>query len=449
MEGRQAERSRLDRTRSAVLVASLLPLLALLGVSGLVVLPVLQGEGEERLGYAIVGGIVVAVLAVVAAFMVERRVVRARLLEASEAEARAERAQGAAGRLGALREAGEIRRHLMDTAKEMTGARRAAVWLRDGGTLRVTQALGLPLDDPSQNVIEVGHGIVGDVAATGVSARNQPLTGRDRERDAALSLRTHSSLIVPLRIHAEVIGALDLRNKRHHGRFDEADQAFVEALARQASVSLEAARFRDEHATFEEVMLGLLQGFVDRHLAWEGHTAAVVRLCDRIARHLQLPAPERSTLRLAALLHDLGLLQVEHPHSGPPGGPPEHAGLGAILLMQTAFWTPAAPLVRFHHERADGTGPLGLRGHEVPLSARILALAEHVDTVTNPASPWVEASETELMDRLDDPTQTGFDRVVVRAWLELEEQSHFGAATIPVTRGAGPEEEPREELDPD
>jgi hypothetical protein len=72
-----------------------------------------------------------------------------------------------------------------------------------------------------------------------------------------------------------------------------------------------------------------------------------------------------------------------------------------------------------------------------------------VDTVTNPASPWVEASETELMDRLDDPTQTGFDRVVVRAWLELEEQSHFGAATIPVTRGAGPEEEPREELDPD
>jgi|GEM_PF-6287362 len=401
---------------------------------------------DGRRVLALVGGLAGVGLCVTVGLGLLRRSVRIAMTRLSESEARAERAQAASGRLGALRDGGVIRRQLMEISKEMTGSRRSAVWLRDGNELRVVQALGLPIEHPA-NVIKMGEGLVGLSADRGITFRNEPLSSRDRQRDEALNLRTHTSLIVPIRLHSEVVGVLDLRNKRHRGTFDESDQGFVEALSRQAGVSLEGARFREDHGDFEEAMLILLQEFIDRHLTWPGHTGKVVRQATSLARAMGLPPADRRKLRLAAMLHDLGLKQVHDPRSGPVGGPPEHAELGAVLLMQNPFWASAAPLVRWSEERADGSGPLGLAGHDVPMVGRILAFAEWVDNVTNLGSPWGEFTETELRARLAAHGDPRFDSAVIKAFLSGEADLKISISTMPMSKLG--EADIREELDLD
>ncbi|MCO4769738.1 MAG: GAF domain-containing protein [Deltaproteobacteria bacterium] len=388
--------------------------------------------------------------AVVAALLVAQTLGRrsaARVEAAGKVSVRWERLQGAAGRLAAVRDAGMIRQQLMQIAQQLVGARRAAVWVRDGDELTVSQAHGLSLADARAHPLRVGEGLVGGVVASGETLRNGQLTARDRDRDTALSVKTHSSLIVPLVARGRVCAVLDLRNKAQHQPFLEEDQRLVESLSRQVGAFLAQAAFRQEQEDFEESMLSVLVEFIDGHLTWDGHTLAVVQLCSRLATALELPAQQRRTLRLAAMVHDIGLQQFPEPRSGAVGGEPMHAPAGGTLLERTKLWASAAPLVRMHEERMDGTGPLEIPGSETPLGARILALAEYVDTVTNPASPWFLCTTAELKSTLAERSDGRFDRAVVRAWLAAPHTTgpQPGMDTIPLAYDA----DIREELDLD
>jgi HD-GYP domain-containing protein (c-di-GMP phosphodiesterase class II) len=97
-------------------------------------------------------------------------------------------------------------------------------------------------------------------------------------------------------------------------------------------------------------------------------------------------------MRMAGLLHDLGMIGVRDDILNNPGPLSEdewknirrHPDIGADMIC----WHPAlavvAPIVRHHHERWDGSGyPAGLKGEIVPMGARMLAVAESFDTITN------------------------------------------------------------------
>ncbi|EQD44039.1 response regulator receiver modulated metal dependent phosphohydrolase, partial [mine drainage metagenome] len=123
-----------------------------------------------------------------------------------------------------------------------------------------------------------------------------------------------------------------------------------------------------------------------------GHTERVVALSESIGRELGLSDDELTHLRWGAYVHDLGKIGVPDAVLRKPGPltPDEwnlmqrHPEQGYHLLERLFFLSDALDVVRYHHERFDGKGyPLGLSGEEIPLLARIFAVADAYDAMTN------------------------------------------------------------------
>ena len=111
-----------------------------------------------------------------------------------------------------------------------------------------------------------------------------------------------------------------------------------------------------------------------------------------IGKELGLSESETEALRAAALLHDIGKLAVPEHIINKPGRLTQaefekmkvHPMVGAEILERVAFPYPVAPIVRSHHERWDGTGyPAGLKGEEIPIGARILAVVDCLDALAS------------------------------------------------------------------
>ena len=155
-----------------------------------------------------------------------------------------------------------------------------------------------------------------------------------------------------------------------------------------------------------------------------GHSQRVADLSVLLAKEMDLPAQDRETLRLGALLHDIGKIGINDNVLRKPGKltPEEfdhiklHPVLGARILQPLTFLAPHLPVVELHHERPDGRGyPHGLRGDDIPLFARIVHVADAFDAMTSarayrPARPAAEA-----MAELWRNVGTDFDPRVVQA----------------------------------
>lgn len=123
----------------------------------------------------------------------------------------------------------------------------------------------------------------------------------------------------------------------------------------------------------------------------ESHSMRVAELAARLGDQLGLNGREIELLRTAGSLHDLGKIGVRDSilNKAGPLTPDEweemrrHPDIGADMIEKHSALASAAPFVRFHHERWDGTGyPQGLRGDAIPLGGRILAVADSFDTIT-------------------------------------------------------------------
>ncbi len=136
--------------------------------------------------------------------------------------------------------------------------------------------------------------------------------------------------------------------------------------------------------------LALAIGAKDRQM--EGHLQRVQVYASAIGKEMHLTTGEMKALEAAALLHDIGKLAVpEHIISKPGRLTPEefdrmkiHPIVGAEILERVRFPYPVVPYVRHHHERWDGSGyPTGLRGEEIPIGARILAVVDCMDALAS------------------------------------------------------------------
>jgi len=116
-----------------------------------------------------------------------------------------------------------------------------------------------------------------------------------------------------------------------------------------------------------------------------GHGARVAALAVQLAQALELPPDQVEQIRYASYLHDIGKVGVPsrflHRRRDLFSGDPQplrlHPELGAQILTPIHFLGPAAEIVRAHHERWDGLGyPRGLRQRNIPLGARVLAIAD-------------------------------------------------------------------------
>jgi diguanylate cyclase (GGDEF)-like protein/putative nucleotidyltransferase with HDIG domain len=149
-----------------------------------------------------------------------------------------------------------------------------------------------------------------------------------------------------------------------------------------------------------------------------------------VAKQLGVNGPELEALHAASLLHDIGKLAVpEHIISKPGRLSPEefekmkiHTLVGAEILERVRFPYPVVPIVRAHHEKWDGSGyPMGLKGAEIPLGARILSAVDYLDALASDRQYRRALPMREVVQKLALESGKSFDPKVVDVLLKRYE----------------------------
>ena len=176
-----------------------------------------------------------------------------------------------------------------------------------------------------------------------------------------------------------------------------------------------------------------------------GHVHRVQALAVGLAKHCGVRGQkELDALRAAALLHDIGKLAVpEHILNKPsPLTDSEmremqvHPAIGAEILDSVSFPYPVVPVVRYHHERWDGGGyPEGLKQEEIPLGARILAIADCYDALRSDRPYRPRLSRAEAIDYIKALSSKAYDPLLVKELVanidELEGEIDKAAIRFP------------------
>ncbi len=231
------------------------------------------------------------------------------------------------------------------------------------------------------------------------------------------------------------------------------------SLARK--MLLQQQQQQDTNNQLKEVLFGLvrcLTATLDaRDEYTRGHSERVARMAVLIGEQMRLGHGAVSELYLGGLLHDIGKVGVPDAVLRKPGPLDdaefaqikEHPGIGDAILSHVPQLRHLRPMVRSHHERHDGMGyPDGLAGDAVPLTARILAVADSCDAMlsSRPYRAGMPAARVEAILRSGAGTQWAPD--VVRAWSECKEDilavqgRGLGGSVLQAVQNAmGPEKE--------
>jgi len=162
-----------------------------------------------------------------------------------------------------------------------------------------------------------------------------------------------------------------------------------------------------------------------------GHGEQVAKLAASLGERLELAPAQVEQLRYAGYLHDIGKVGVptsllsrgREQYGGEPEAVRLHATIGAGILSPVRFLGPAAEMVKAHHERWDGLGyPVGLQQGQIPLGARVLALANAYVGMTH--SPSQPLTPEQALHRLRQAAGSRFDPEVVELLAELLYASH-------------------------
>src|SRR5271167_1282782 len=155
-----------------------------------------------------------------------------------------------------------------------------------------------------------------------------------------------------------------------------------------------------------------------------------------VGQEMGLAHEEMEALRAASVLHDIGKLAVPEDIINKPGKLNRaefekmkvHPVVGAEILERVSFPYPVVPIVRYHHERWDGTGyPNGLKGEQIPIGARILAAVDCLDALSSDRQYRRALPLDQAMAKVMSESGTSFDPRVVRAllarYVELEQKA--------------------------
>lgn len=163
-----------------------------------------------------------------------------------------------------------------------------------------------------------------------------------------------------------------------------------------------------------------------------GHSERVADMCVAIAEHLRWDEARVADLRLGALLHDLGNLGIEDAVLNKVGRltPEErakmeaHPRLGATLIEGIPALEPAMPVILYHHERWDGSGyPGRLLGGDIPIEARIVAIADAYDAMVSTRSYRKAMSRDEAARELKRQSGYQFDPQLLAVFLDILNRS--------------------------
>ena len=327
----------------------------------------------------------------------------------------------------------EIRKRAMEAATRLMKAEVGSLLLVDEKRrqLYFEVVLGEREEEIKTISLNFGEGIAGWVARHGT-----PLIVNSPEKDPRffkgvderIGFKTRNIICVPVKTREKTIGVLEAVNKQKKGGFNQEDLSLLTSLADQVAIALDNSRLYQElESTFFQTADSLADTIEKRDPYTGGHTQRVTLYTQAIGKYLQLKPLERKWLKIASVLHDIGKIGIEdHILRKPERLSPEefnmikrHSDIGAKIIEHIWQLREIVPGVKHHHEQVDGKGyPDGLKGEEIPVLAKIVAVADTYDAMTTDR-PYRKAIHREAaVEELKRCSGTQLDREVVGAFIQ-------------------------------
>jgi len=279
--------------------------------------------------------------------------------------------------------------------------------------------------------IPLGKGISGIVAKTG-EAIIIPDVSKDKRwynMDYLSDFKTQSIICVPLKLkNGDVIGVMEILNSKSENSFGKDDLELFQAFANQAAVAVENARlYSSLESNYLNTVKALANTIDAKDSYTRGHSQRVSEYSLAIGRKYGLSKKELKELQYGSLLHDIGKIGIPNRIIGKPGrltdiefsSIKQHPGIGASIVIPVSFLQDKIPAIKYHHERYDGKGyPDGISGDDIPLFARIVAVADTFDAMTS-TRPYRDGLSMNIaIEEIKKNSGTQFDPKVVDAFLE-------------------------------
>lgn len=315
----------------------------------------------------------------------------------------------------------------LDRAMELSHAATGSVMLmsEDGAGLRIAGSRGLPDEVVAETLVRPHEGIAGWVFASGTSMLVEDLPGRPASRRHGV----RSAMSVPISDEHGTLGVINVGSRAFPARFTDAHLRSLESLGSQAAVALRNAtaltRSRDLYLASLQALAAALE-MKDPYSI--GAAGRVADIAIALAESMRLEPTEVQSIQVASILHDIGmgmaagaLASSARPLSTIDRGLLRaHPRVAAEVLTQLPALEAVVPIVYHHHEHFDGHGyDAGIGGEDIPVGARILAVADAFVAMTGERPYRAAMTVKEALNELSAKSGSQFDPEVVAALKRL------------------------------
>jgi HD-GYP domain-containing protein (c-di-GMP phosphodiesterase class II) len=328
----------------------------------------------------------------------------------------------------------QICQAVLDYACELVGSARGSLMLfdRDAQSLSIVASRGLPAEMLGTR-LKAGEGVAGKVLESGKAIfiaepdkdpRYVQLVPNAESREPILSL--------PIRIRDKTAGVLTVHRTSGTAAFTDLNVKFLTLLAAEAAKALENLELHDGIRDFYLELVGALSRAMDMKDSYTHDHGERARLkARRIAAEMGLPEEMVRYVEYAALMHDIGKIGIDDAIITKPGKltPEEyeimkkHPAIGHQILAPVKHLGPVSQIVLYHQEWYNGQGyPEGLKGEEIPLGSRIVAVIDAWDAMTSDRPYRKALGRDKAVSELRKGAGTQFDSKVVEVFLRLESE---------------------------
>jgi putative nucleotidyltransferase with HDIG domain len=263
--------------------------------------------------------------------------------------------------------------------------------------------------------------------------------------------------ICPLKVRGKMVGVVALGRREGEAPYEEDALDAFEMLSHYVALAIQnhsLGQTLAQRVSENLRLLASLHGFYDnaleafaiaidvKHVNIHGHSLRVGRYSQAIGEALGMDPTEVSSLRSAGYLHDIGKVAVDKRLFEKPSKLDaeeyremrDHTVVGHQIVSHVQFPWPQIPeIVRWHHERGDGSGyPDGLRGDETPQAVRIVALADSFDAMTSERPYRERLSIGAALQELIRTTPEKYDSQALQALLIQVRRDAVGSNRLPI-----------------
>ena len=312
------------------------------------------------------------------------------------------------------------------------------LWNVETERLEYVAGLGFRTNSLSHTKLRLGEGYAGIAALEHRVIKKEHLSNRDTDflRSPTFGQEGFVSYFgVPLIAKGQVKGILEIFNRSLINP-DAEWLTFLEMLGGQAAIAIDnATLFSDLQrsnteitSAYDATIDGWSRALDMRDHETEGHTQRVTEMTLKLARHIGIPERELIHIRRGATLHDIGKMGIPDRILHKPGPLTseewitmrQHPQFACALLTPIDYLRPAKNIPCYHHERWNGSGyPTGLKGEEIPLSARLFAVVDVYDALTSDRPYRSAWSKRAALKYIQNEAGRLFDPQITSTFLEL------------------------------